>query len=112
MKGEVSPWFARAYACCSPPSLAGAQSPHPQRPACPAHPPQKSKRPQLIAVFIVIKAGKNIYLLRKFYKIIRRNSLYLALLKIFDVACNYVICTYFSCAFVLQTIFEIMEVFS
>lgn len=45
-------------------------------------------------------------------KIIRRNSLYLALFKIFDVARNDVICTYFSSAFILQAIFKIMEVFS
>ena len=37
MKGKAFPWFARR---CSPPFLAGAQSPRPQRPGLPAHPPK------------------------------------------------------------------------
>ena len=42
MKGEDSPWFALR---CSPPSLAGAQSPHPQRPGLPRPPALKNKNP-------------------------------------------------------------------
>ncbi len=44
IKGEVSPWLALR---CSPPSLAGAQAPHPQRPGLPRPPALKTKRPLL-----------------------------------------------------------------